>query len=493
MATRKPLVLGVKSVQELADADALGIATLFVSTSFIYGSNTRATDIALSINAAAGINKTLAFQSGGLNRFTFGATANAETGGQAGTNFVVSRWNDDGTFGGDVLTIYRNSNYIQFADIGTNSCYTNTAPAGDNSTLAASTEFVTRAVDGMTTLSTTGGTTTLTQAQAAAAVLLITGTLTSNATLVVPNSGIVTVVNRTSGSFTLTIKTASGAGTTVLQGTARNLIADGTNVVPAQSDYSGGRFDTITGTTNVVTPLVKSAATLSLASAQGTQLTVADNGYTTLMLNGAAPAATGQFCQIQFDNSNYWRNTFGGPLSYKAFNGHQFTTQSGTILNLPLTGSTSVNYLQIDQAATGAGPIISAQGTDTNIGLTISAKGTGVVNSTSDMSVAGYNYRSGATGLTAAGTTQATGFAIAKTNNVFTTVAASSGATLPNRPPVNGAFAEFLIVNGGANALLLYPPSGLSINALAANASLSVAAGASIRGVQVSTTNYRFG
>ena len=88
----------------------------------------------------------------------------------------------------------------------------------------------------MATLSTTGGTTTLTQAQYAAAALSVTGALASNAILVVPNSGIITVINRTSGAFTLTVKTASGTGVSVAQGMGRYLIADGTNVVRGDAE-----------------------------------------------------------------------------------------------------------------------------------------------------------------------------------------------------------------------------------------------------------------
>ena len=106
-----------------------------------------------------------------------------------------------------------------------------------------------------------------------------------------------------------------------------------------------------------------------------------------------------------------------------------------------------------------------------------------------------YRYSSGATGLSAAGTTQATATAITKTNSVFATVAAGAGAVLPNLPPVTVGggltFAEFHVFNAGANALLLYPATGGTINALAANAALSVAAGAAVRGVQNSATNYR--
>jgi hypothetical protein len=77
---------------------------------------------------------------------------------------------------------------------------------------------------------------------------------------------------------------------------------------------------------------------------------------------------------------------------------------------------------------------------------------------------------------TATGTTQATGFSLAYDTVVFTTVAASTGATLPG-----GNIAqpgdEVAVANLGANSLSVYPPVGGNINGGAANAALAVAAG----------------
>jgi hypothetical protein len=74
-----------------------------------------------------------------------------------------------------------------------------------------------------------------------------------------------------------------------------------------------------------------------------------------------------------------------------------------------------------------------------------------------------------ASGLTATGSTQAGAFAIASKYSVFGTVAASTGAILPAR-------GQVFVSNGGANTLTLYPPVGSSINALAANAGISIPA-----------------
>ncbi len=67
--------------------------------------------------------------------------------------------------------------------------------------------------------------------------------------------------------------------------------------------------------------------------------------------------------------------------------------------------------------------------------------------------------RASATGLTAAGTTQATGLVLTRDINVVTTAATGTGVVLPNF----GIGAEVLVINQGANPLTIYPFSGGSI------------------------------
>lgn len=76
-----------------------------------------------------------------------------------------------------------------------------------------------------------------------------------------------------------------------------------------------------------------------------------------------------------------------------------------------------------------------------------------------------------ASGLSGAGTTQADATAIAADVSMFGTVALNAGARLPVD------IGEKVVFNGGANPLLVYPPVGGTVNAGAANASFSVAAG----------------
>lgn len=109
-------------------------------------------------------------------------------------------------------------------------------------------------------LSVTGGTTTLTSAQAANTIQIYSGTLTSNQIVVVPSTvQLYSVTNSTSGSFTFTVKTAvsGGATVTVAQGTSLILICDGTNVYNAASGSTSSITSLTVGNGSIGVPSIK--------------------------------------------------------------------------------------------------------------------------------------------------------------------------------------------------------------------------------------------
>ena len=117
-----------------------------------------------------------------------------------------------------------------------------TAPTpalGDNDTSLATTAFVQKTVAGYLTKSVAGGVNvTLTSVEAGNGILNFTGALTANISVIVPTSptGIWVVANNTTGTFTLTIKTAAGSGVVVTQGKSETLYCDGTSVYEADTD-----------------------------------------------------------------------------------------------------------------------------------------------------------------------------------------------------------------------------------------------------------------
>ena len=77
-----------------------------------------------------------------------------------------------------------------------------------------------------------------------------------------------------------------------------------------------------------------------------------------------------------------------------------------------------------------------------------------------------------ATGLSGTGSTSADALQLTAGINVFSTVNSGTGATLPSQ---GGMVA---VINGGSNALLVYPGSGMQINnGTASTGSYSVANG----------------
>lgn len=89
------------------------------------------------------------------------------------------------------------------------------------------------------------------------------------------------------------------------------------------------------------------------------------------------------------------------------------------------------------------------------------------------------------TGVIAAGTTQATATLLTDENSDVGTVASGAGVALSTFLSPGEFQAVF---NSGANALKIYPPSGMSINALAANAAMSLATNTGVLFRCVSTT-----
>jgi hypothetical protein len=71
------------------------------------------------------------------------------------------------------------------------------------------------------------------------------------------------------------------------------------------------------------------------------------------------------------DNSGAMGISSGNPIL--------FTGSGGTTFRISNSVASSVNYVQVDSAITGAAPVISAQGSDANITLAINSKGTGYV------------------------------------------------------------------------------------------------------------------
>lgn len=150
-------------------------------------------------------------------------------------------------------------------------------------------DMVDAAICGVADVSTTGGETTLsdsdyTSDDAKAFRIDVTGTLASNATIVVPSRNKVYAVrNNTSGAYSVTIKTSGGTGVAIPQGASQIVVVDAsedevTTLTTAGSlDIAG---DSGTGSVNVDTQALSITTSqdslVTAASGQAVAITLAD-------------------------------------------------------------------------------------------------------------------------------------------------------------------------------------------------------------------------
>jgi len=109
-------------------------------------------------------------------------------------------------------------------------------------------------------LAVTGGTITLTSAQASNTIQEYSGALASNQIIVVPSTvQLYSFVNNTTGAYTLTVKTsiAGGATVSVPQGGTLILVCDGTNVYNAASGSSSSITSLTLGNSSTSVPSLK--------------------------------------------------------------------------------------------------------------------------------------------------------------------------------------------------------------------------------------------
>jgi hypothetical protein len=172
----------------------------------------------------------------------------------------------------------------------------------------------------VTSISTTGGTTVLTDEQEIVNAVKVSGTLVSNATVEFSGRGGTWIVqNATAGSFSVTVKVTGQTGFTVAQGTSTVVWCNGTD-------------------------LVQGVPTAELVSDTSPQ------AGGDIDMNGHS---------IGFDDAT------------------GITDDSGNEQIRFQKTASAVNQVDITNAATAGSPRIDATGDDTNIDLTLAGKGTG--------------------------------------------------------------------------------------------------------------------
>ena len=134
---------------------------------------------------------------------------------------------------------------------------TPTPPLGDSTQKIPSTDWVQKSIGGILNKSVAGASNvSLTTVEAGNGIFLFTGVITANIAVIVPTvSKYWVVANRTTGNFSLTVKTAAGTGVVIPQGLAVVVYCDGTNVFLAssagQASFTPYLFSPAAGTTSL--------------------------------------------------------------------------------------------------------------------------------------------------------------------------------------------------------------------------------------------------
>jgi hypothetical protein len=193
-------------------------------------------------------------------------------------------------------------------------------------------ELIEDAIGGTTSIATTGGTTTLSTSdagvdQARAAILRVTGTLVSNATIVVPTaSKLYTVVNATSGAYTLTVKTVAGTGSTVPQGGSKALVVGAAGVSDAVTEVVFTPAGGIAATT-------LAGAVVELDTEKAPKASPAFTGYIDIQ-SVTAPAHTAGRVWYDTDNQalSYYTDITGTSMQIGFENWVRVRNQSGSAI-----------------------------------------------------------------------------------------------------------------------------------------------------------------
>jgi hypothetical protein len=253
--------------------------------------------------------------------------------------------------------------------------------------------------------------------------------------------------------------------------------------------YTAGTGLTLNGTQFSISNTAVTAASYGngdrvasfTVNAQG-QLTAASNvviaanaaNLTGTTLNSSI--VTSSLTSVGTVTTGVWNNNIGSSATFAA-----------GLSGANLASITGANVTGTVSSATTAGTVTTAaQPNITSVGTLSSLTVSGNITAQSSINLTSYMVQSVATGISAAGSTQGTATALTKDINVVATVTAGQGVVLPTAV----AGMRIAIINTSAAALLVYPASGGAINALAANASYSLAAGARLDYVATTTTQW---
>lgn len=303
---------------------------------------------------------------------------------------------------------------------------------------------------------------TETSAQAQNIIQQFTGILTGNINVIMPNSAqIYFLYNDTSGAFTLTVKTSAGSGIAIDQGTHSIVYCDGTNIVNAFTSSFGGGISISPGSASSPNLNFIGSLTTGIFSPATDQLAVTAGGYEVMNFTSGASSvnylqaqasATGDSVVIAALGSD---TNIGINYTAKGTGSHNFLANGGAAQFVIGNVSSAVNQIKILGATTSNAPALQAIGSDTDIGISYLIQGAGVHAFTGAMTVSlgitaniTGNLTGNITGTAPAGTLTGTTLASNVVTSSLTTVG-TIGAGVWNGTAITGTYIASSVALAG--------------------------------------------
>ena len=197
------------------------------------------------------------------------------------------------------------------------------------------------------------------------------------------------IENATSGSQIITIKQGSGATVNVANGSKVMVVTDGAGAGAAV--FNANPTEAGTGT---VTSVDVSGGTTGLTTSGGPV-----TGSGTITLAGTLAVANGGTGVTTSTGTGATVLNVSPAITTPAITTGLNDANANEILKFTATGS-AVNEVTLANAATGNNPTLSATGTDTNVGIDVTPKGTGEAHVTSSYLTAAFSDKVNALGST---------------------------------------------------------------------------------------------
>jgi hypothetical protein len=168
-------------------------------------------------------------------------------------------------------------------------------------------------------------------------------------------------------------------------------------------------------------------------------------------------AATGGRVTLSSQGSD---GNIGTNYQTKGNGQHIFYTSAGGSVAFVINGTGTANYIQTNNAAAGSAPSFQVAGIDTNIDLTLTPKGTGVVKAGTNTVLDAGNYNSYAPTLTGTGASGTWGISITGNAATVTSVTSSQVTTALGFTPYNATNPSGYVNTAGARAAISVTGSG---------------------------------